>query len=96
MDAEPGIGLTSAGAVQDVAGLPSCKGTVLALAQPIIHQHPQVLFCPLCCLSARFHGVILFQVQDFALIHANLHEFLVGPLFHLFKVPLNDNPALQS
>lgn len=96
MDAESRGGVTSAGAAQDAAGLPGCKGAVLAWAQPIIQQHPQVLFCMLCRPPARFYGVVLFQGQDFALVCAKLHEFLVGPLFQLFKDPLNGSPALLS
>lgn len=81
-------------AAQEAAGIPCCKGTLLAHAQPCVCHHAKVLFC---CQAASqtlgpqlllVHGVIPAQVQDFVLAFAELYEVPVCTFLQPANVPL--------
>lgn len=45
--------------------------------------------------TVLMHGVVLSQVQDFALLFIVLHEFSVGPVLKFLKFPLDWISATQ-
>ncbi|KAK4830691.1 hypothetical protein QYF61_012860 [Mycteria americana] len=86
---------------QDAIGFLGHLGTLLALIQPAVNQHPQVLFClaafqPLFPKPAALHGVAVAQVQDLALGLVKPHTIDLGPSIQPVQVPLQSLPTLKQ
>ncbi|KAF4788915.1 mRNA cap guanine-N7 methyltransferase [Turdus rufiventris] len=92
-------GHTGLDAAQDSIGFLGYKHTLLAQAQPLIQQNPQVLLGRVALnlfnsQSALILGVILTQGQDFAL-GLDPQEILMGPLLKLVQIPLDGIPSFR-
>ncbi|GAB0205879.1 hypothetical protein GRJ2_003053500 [Grus japonensis] len=86
---------------QDAVGLLGHLGTLLAHAQPVVNQHPQVLFCwaafqPLCPKPVALHGAVVTQVQDLALGLVKSHTVGLGPSIQPVQIPLQSLPTLKQ
>ncbi|KAK4817645.1 hypothetical protein QYF61_023235 [Mycteria americana] len=78
---------------QDAIGFLGHLGTLLAHIQPVVNQHPQVLFClaafqPLFPKPVALHGVAVAQVQDLALGLVKPHTVGLSPSIQPVQVPL--------
>lgn len=79
-------GHVSVYAAKDTIGFLGCECTLLAHGRFFIHQHPQAIFQtaaqnPFIPQNISVLGVILPQVQDFALGPVELPEVLMDPSF---------------
>ncbi|KAK4822221.1 hypothetical protein QYF61_011862, partial [Mycteria americana] len=86
-------------AAQDMVGFLGCEHTLQAHVQLFIHQYPQVLLRraalnPFIPQPVLIPGVVLTQVQDFALGLVEPHEVSIGPLLKFVQVALDGIPSL--
>ncbi|KAK4830681.1 hypothetical protein QYF61_012850, partial [Mycteria americana] len=86
---------------QDAIGFLGHLGTLLALIQAAVNQHPQVLchqaaFQPLFPKPVALHGVAVTQVQDLALGLVESHTIGLGPSIQPVLVPLQSLPTLEQ
>ncbi|GAB0183390.1 mitochondrial enolase superfamily member 1 [Grus japonensis] len=89
------------GTSQDAVGLFGPLGTLLAHVQPVVSQHPQVLFCqaafqPLFPKPVVFHGVVVTDMQDLALGLVEPDTVGLGPLIHPVQISLQSLPTLKQ
>jgi len=86
---------------QDAVGLLGHVGRLMALIQPAVNQHPQVLsrwaaFQPLLPKPAALHGVVVAQVQDPALGLVEPHTTDLSPSIQCVLMPLQSLPTLEQ
>ncbi|KAJ7413562.1 hypothetical protein BTVI_42994 [Pitangus sulphuratus] len=76
-------------------------GTLLAHGQPVVDQHPQVLFCKatfqaLCPKTVVLQKVVVTQVQDPVLDLTEPHPIGLSPSIQPSQAPLQSLPTLQQ
>lgn len=76
-----------------------CRGTLLAPCQPGSTRTSDALFCQAAFQQCGpqhvlVNSIVHSQVQDFVLLHAELHEAPVSPLFQPIKDPLDGSTTL--
>ncbi|KAK4831375.1 hypothetical protein QYF61_017506 [Mycteria americana] len=86
---------------QDAIGFLGHLGTLPAHVQPVVNQHPQVLFHraasqPLFPKPVALQGVVVTQVQEPALGLVEPHTIDLGPSMQPVQIPLQSLPPLQQ